>query len=293
MSSTPDNGCAICHMKIDRKGTNVAVFDCGHRFHLSCVLKGKNVYRTGCPTCSMVQNLNLKPNLGDDRKIAIASNTQARIKRRQMKPKVEPSWFQKLLAAFSPFASTPETMTEYIKAGYKLGDLQKMGFTPDDTVQEKIPWNYLRSKAKVSQLLQFGFKWKDMVAMGIRPHDLKDFNWSQTKHSLNLNANELLKLNMNLSELADLQYTPHQLNDLGFNWETFVAMGADVSTIPAFKMSIEDIKTYFNPNMSQWMAAGFYDKKRLTQNGWNVDEIIATLPALTQRADGRQLRLTF
>ena len=84
MSSTPDNGCAICHIKLDRSGKNVAIFDCGHRFHLSCVLKGKNVYRTGCPTCSMVQNLNLKPNLGDDRKIAIASNTQARIKRRQM-----------------------------------------------------------------------------------------------------------------------------------------------------------------------------------------------------------------
>jgi hypothetical protein len=71
-------------------------------------------------------------------------------------------------------------------------------------------------------------------------------------------------------------------------------MGATVETLAAFKLTTQDIKTYFNPAVHQWQAAGFYDKNRLTKSGWSVDEVIRVLPQSSCRGgDGRQLRLTF
>ena len=98
---------------------------------------------------------------------------------------------------------------------------------------------------------------------------------------------------MTLHELADLEYTPHQLNDLGFTWDKFAAMGANVKTFKAFDMSVEDIKTYFNPTMNQWLDSGFYNRELLLQNGWNVEDVIRILPRTNGRADGRTLRLAF
>lgn len=292
--SSVDNSCSLCQQSFDKQGKNLAVFDCGHKFHLSCVLKHTKMYTTGCPVCNKVQKLNLKPNLGDDRNIAMSATIQARIKRRQLTPRPEENFFMKLIHAISPFKAEPRTLREYISAGYRLPDLQKQGFTPDDCVQEKISWDFMVKHASINHILQFGLKWKDMVSMGIKSNNLKEFTWSQIKHTLNLNANEMLKLNMTLHELADLEYTPHQLNDLGFTWETFVALGASVESMPCFKMTVEDIKTYFNPSFNQWLQAGFYDKQRLTKSGWSTEDVIRLLPKSTGRtADGRTLRLTF
>lgn len=291
--SISNEGCVLCHKKFNKNGNNIASFDCGHRFHLSCILKNAKYYSTSCPICSKVQNTKLKPNLGDDRSIAMASNIQARIRRRQLQPKQQMTWFMKILSTITPFNKTPENLTEYISAGYNLTELQKTGFTPDDCIQENIKWDYIIKKASIAHILQFGLKWKDMVSMGIKPHNLKDFTWSQLKHTLNLNASELLKLNMTLTELGELEYTPHQLNDLGFTWEIFTALGASVETMPSFRMTVDEIKTYFSPTVNQWIQAGFYDKNRLTKAGWDVNDVILVLPRTTDRSSGRQLRLAF
>lgn len=285
--------CSICHEKMKNPKTNVAVFDCGHKYHLSCVLSRATYFNTKCSLCSEAQNLKLKPNLGDDRRIAMLSNIEARVKKHQMQPLPEKTFFKSLLNFLTPFKSTPSTFKDYLNAGYKLSELKRMGYTPSDCLQESISWQTMRKNVTTSHLLQFGFNLKDMISLGIKPHELQDFTWSQLKHTLNVTAQDLLKLNMTLQELADLQYTPHQLNDLGFTWEIFSAMGGNVTTFSSFNMTIDDIKTYFNPTMNQWMDAGFYNRQLLLQNGWDVDTVIRTLPQLTGRADGRTLRLTF
>ena len=203
--SISNEGCVLCHEKFNKNGNNIASFDCGHRFHLSCILKNAKYYSTSCPICSKVQNTMLKPNLGDDRSIAMASNIQARIKRRQLQPKQQMSWFMKFLSSITPFNKTPENLTEYISAGYNLTNYRNRGLS-DDCMQENIKWDYIIKKASIAY-----YSWlnEDMVAMGIKPHHLKDFTWSQLKHTLNLNASELLKLNMTLDELGELEYTPH------------------------------------------------------------------------------------
>jgi len=284
--------CSICKEKI-KPSKNLAVFDCGHKHHLSCVMTRASCYDTKCPTCSEVQNLNLKPDLGDDRKIAITSAMEARIKRRQMLPKQDTGWFFSLLAAISPFKKTPQNAKDHISAGYSLSELARQGFTPDDCVQDRIPWNFMTNNASAQQLLQFGFGWKEMVSMGVKSNDLNKFTWSQIKHTLNISAKDLLKLNMSFAELAELKLSPHQLNDLGFTFDIFESMGANVRNFEALGMSIEEIKTYFTPTITQWMNTGFYDKEMLSSYGWDIATVIRVLPAMTDRIAGRQLRLTF
>ena len=196
------NSCAVCHEKV-MGIKNIAVFDCGHKFHLSCVLPLATHFDTKCPLCSEVQNMNLKADLGDDRTIAMLSSIQARVKRHQMKPKPVQNYFLSLLSMLSPFRSSPTSFKDYLNAGYSLSELKKLGYTPSDCIQEKIPWSIMRKNIDVVHLLQFGFTWKDMNAMGIKPNELNDFKWSQLKHTLGVKAEDLLKINMTLQELAD------------------------------------------------------------------------------------------
>ena len=282
--------CAVCNEKIEQ-ASNMAVFDCGHKHHLSCVLERVALFDSKCPVCSSVQNLNLKPNLGNDRSIAISSTTEARIKRRQMRPKQNSNWIMSVWRSF--FRKEPVTFKEHMQAGNDLPELTRLGFTPRDAVQEGIPWSFVSKLYTSSQLLQFGFKWSDMSVMNMKPMDLKSFTWSQLKHTLQLSARDLLSLNITLNEITELGFSPHQLNDLGFTFDILMSMGGNIKTLRDMGLSIEDINTYFTPNINQWMRAGFYDKKKLTTYGWDLDTAIRVLPAQTDRIHGRQIRLAF
>lgn len=284
--------CTICHEKITGV-KNIAVFDCGHKYHLSCSLNRASYFDTKCMLCSEVHNKSLKVDLGDDRETAMLAEIEAKIKRNRMQPKAPKSILFSMLSVLTPFRSSPNTFKDYLNCGYSLNELKKMGYTPRDGVEEKIPWKTMRKNVDIKQLLQFGFKWEDMVNMGIVSEHLKDFTWSQVRHTLGLNAKDILKLNITLDELADLNYTPQQLNDLGFTWDILSAMGANVKTMKSFNMSIEDVKTYFNPSLNQWLEAGFYNKDQLQKNDWNVESVSQVLPRMTGRVDGRTLRLAF
>ena len=77
--------CTLCKDDILSSGNvrpNVATFDCGHEFHLSCILKyAKENITMSCPMCNKIDLTRL--NLGDDRKLAIQTLIDAR---RNIKP---------------------------------------------------------------------------------------------------------------------------------------------------------------------------------------------------------------
>jgi hypothetical protein len=45
--------------------------------------------------------------------------------------------------------------------------------------------------------------------------------------------------------------------------------------------------------LSQLVSSGFYDKERVQQAGWPIDDILQQLPVMTERISGRSLRLAF
>ena len=184
-------------------------------------------------------------------------------------------------------------MRDNVKHNKKLTIMSGLGFGPDDAVRERIPWAEIDSNYSAKDILEFGFKWSHMVDMGILPMHLKSFSWTQQKHDLEMNAGKMLQMRITISELAALQYTTHQLVELGFTWPILTQLGADVATLRNFQFDLVDIKRNWSPSLSQWVSAGFYDKIRVQQAGWPIDDVLKYLPAMNERSAGRTLRLAF
>ncbi len=292
-SDSHTDSCSICQNKLSSNGRNRAIFDCGHKYHLSCVLNRASFYNISCPTCDdKVEN---RPSLGDDRRIAIQSSIEAKVMSRKLKPEEEKGFFAKMYDFFTPFKTNKECFKSFIDAGFPLSEIKKAGYTPEDAIQEHIPWTKLCNYTTSDHLLAFGFKWQHMLALGIKPFQLSPdyFTWTQIRHSLNIDAREILKMNITIQDLADLKFTPHQLTDLGFTWNVLLSMGGDVKSFSYFNVSLDDLKTYWNPSQAQWYEAGFYDKTRVLEAGWEIEQVTQLLPVLDGRFSGRSLRLQF
>lgn len=279
--------CTLCNDEVGT--TNLAIFDCGHTFHLSCVFNQK--FKTLCSICN--HDVALLPDLGGDREIAIGADMEARIRRRQLQPSSNLSYSSQIVRLISPLTPKAKTFTDHINHNKRLSVIRDYGFSPEDAVQERIPWSKIHSRYSPTDILEFGFRWKHMTAMNVIPHQLTSFSWTQQQHSLELDANKLLTIRMTITELAKMKYTTHQLVEMGFDFTVLARLGANVDTWKQFKFSIQDIKRNWSPTLSQWVAAGFYDKERVEKAGWALVDVLDTLPAMTERCTGRVLRLAF
>lgn len=281
------NKCSVCNEEISER--NRAVFDCGHMFHLSCVLASP--YSTQCSQCSA--QLNNKPDLGNDRAVAMNAAILQKISERRLKIPGTPSVLQNIIHAISPLTPAAQTFVDHMKQNKKLSVISAAGFSPEDAVQERVRFSDIVSRYDSKDILEFGFTWDQMVMLGILPSHIQHFSWTEQKHKLKLNAEKMLQMRLTMTELADMEYTTHQLVELGFTWHILSSMGANVETWRRFNFELDDIKRYWTPTLSQWVSAGFYDKDRVRSAGWPMDTLLDSLPKMEGRASGRVLRLAF
>ncbi len=279
--------CRLCNKGISIR--NTGTFECGHCFHLSCILS--HPYSSLCYECS--PSTTLLPDLGLDRNIAIAAQATSKIQQRQLKGLVKNTFLQRIGNIITPLTPSLTHFSDHLSHNKRLSFIASAGFGPSDACQERIQWSAIASTYSSHDILSFGFTWQNMVAMGITPEGVGKFTWQQQMNGLELTAQKLLQTNISLTELASLQYTTHQLVELGFDWSVLTQMGANVDNWGIFNFSLEDIKTYWNPSLTDLVSAGFYDKDRLKNAGWSMTEIFKTLPNLTNRTAGRVLRLAF
>ena len=114
--------CTLCSLELGTK--NLAVFDSGHSFHLTCVFAHK--FKTTCSTCQ--HDTSLMPDFGVDREIAISSDLEARIKRRQLMPETTLSYPQKLAQMLSPLTPKARTFSDHLNHNKKLRSLKTTAF---------------------------------------------------------------------------------------------------------------------------------------------------------------------
>ena len=279
--------CTLCSQTLSE--CNQATFECGHRFHLSCVLQ--QPYSSLCSTCdNSATNL---PDLGLDRTVAISASIASRIQQRQLQPHTTSTLMQRLTQAITPLTPQATLFSDHLYHNKRLSCIAKLGFEARDAVQERVKWSDIASRYSPVDILEFGFDWDHMVSMGITPDELQQFSWSQQSRWLKLNATKMMQMNMTISELAQLRYTAHQLLELGFEWQTLSNMGGNVATWVQFGFTLEDIKRYWSPTLTQLVSAGFYDKNRVQQAGWQMDDVLQALPSMDDRRSGRVLRLHF
>jgi hypothetical protein len=279
--------CTLCDQTVSER--NTATFACGHTFHLTCVLM--QPFSSLCSQCD--QKVTDLPDVGLDRKVSIESNISSKIQQRQLTCVKHTSLLQRIGNVISPLTPSLENFSDYLYHNKSLSHISSLGFSPKDAVHERIKWNKISSTYEVADILKFGFKWSHMVEMGITPTDVGLFSWQQQQRDLQLDARKILQTNISLSELANLKYTTHQLLEMGFDWNVMTQMGASVDSWRIFGFSLEDIKQYWNPSLSDLVAGGFYDKKRVEMAGWELEDVLKTLPNMSDRSNGRVLRLAF
>lgn len=247
--------CTLCNEPLIMKGKirpNIATFECGHHFHLGCVLKHSKMKMTNdCFKCSP-GNSSFLPNLGDDRIVAMESLIQAR---QSNNKETTGGWF----SSFKSSAS----LQSMVNMGSSLSTIKLKGFLPEDFIEKGITWNKVKSVYTIDSLLNFGFRWHHMIVMGFKPKDFKSLSWDQMNITLNLTATDMLQTSMNIRDLGALQLEPYQLHEMGFTWNDFVKMGGNASTMKLLSTDLDDFKTYFEPSNQELFDAGFTEEKTL------------------------------
>ncbi len=259
--------CTLCNGEIFRSKKvrpNVATFECGHEFHLSCVISYcKERYTDACPHC--YKNVEPFINISTNRLQAIETLVAARRRHRTEEQKLKPSitsWFS---------TSTPTSLCQSIKNGVSLNTLRVKGYLPEDFIENQLSWNTLARVYDVAALLDFGCKWHHMILMNFRPEDFKSLSWQQIYDHLNIRASDLLQTNINIRQLSELNFSIQHIKQLGFTWNDFVAMGGNVDTLQLLTKNISDLKTYFKVSNTDLQKVGF-TATNMVSTKWETDE---------------------
>ena len=254
--------CILCNDSIIKSGTlrpNIATFDCGHEFHLTCTLKySRDNLSMRCPICAEVKTSHL--NLGDDRLVALQSLIEARRNYKEETPKGFMAWF------------CNKSIKSMVKSGTSLDTLRTKGITPEDIIEERVDWDTISSIYKTNALLDFGFRWHHMITMGFQPDHFKLLNWHQMTEVLELSASDMLKTSITIRQLADLKLDIAHLHELGFKLRELKEIGGNCETLKLLTTSVSDIKTYFNPTKADWEELGF-TQQAMKEHDWEVKEM--------------------
>ena len=253
--------CTLCNDTIIKSGSlrpNVATFECGHEFHLTCTLKycRENI-SSSCPACEEYDPNSI--NLGHDRMIALQTLVDSRRSYVEEKPKGFLGWF------------TEKSLTSMVRSGTSLETMKLKGITPEDIIEEQINWETMSKVYKTGALLSFGFKWHHMITMGFQPDHFKLLNWQQMSDTLNLTASDMLKTSITIRQLSELKIDIAHLHELGFRLKELKQIGGNCETLKLLTTSLADIKTYFQPTASDWESLGF-TKETLVKYGWETEE---------------------
>lgn len=260
--------CILCNNQILKSGKvrpNVATFECGHEYHLSCILSHSKLRCTEkCPQC--FPDFKMGINMSTERYEAIESLVLARRKDREIKLEKTPQtslnfgWF-----------NNENSLAQLVSSGTSLNTLRIKGHMPEDFIEHQISWKRLADIYNVDALLEFGCKWHHMILMGFMPDDFKSMTWQQLYDTLQVRAPDMLKTSINVRQLGELKFSIQQIKQLGFTWKDFMNMDGNVKTLKSLTSNLSDLKTYFNPNNVEWEKAGF-TRERINLYKWVTDE---------------------
>lgn len=228
---------------------NLCTFECGHSFHLSCVLSyAKEKITNTCPVCNPVQHT-FFADFGDDR---IKSMQVLIEKRRKINMMEKPKSY------FSLF-STKTDLKSMINSGTSLHTLKLNGYIPESFIEEGIRFKDLSNTYTVDSLIDFGFRFHHMLVMCFLPEDFKKFDLNQMDE-LNIKAADMLQTSISIRQLAELGIDLYKLCEMKWTFADIQKIGGDCQTIRLLTPKLSDIKTYFAPTKEEWESAGFTEE---------------------------------
>lgn len=254
--------CTLCSSKLVITPTmrpNIATFECGHNFHLSCVIQhSKEKLTNACPLCVKDAKSACFANFGDDRLKAL----NVLIDRRRKLNKIDaPKSF------LGGIFSTKKDLISMVHGGTSLRTLKIQGYIPESFIEERVSFQEVSNVYKMSAMLDFGFEFHHFLIMGIRPEHFKLMDYNQMQE-LNITAQDMLKTTMDIYTLSELNLDLYKLCEMGWTWTDICSIGGDVKSIRELTSNVSDIQTYLEPE--DWEQAGF-NEDSMKKYEYNVD----------------------
>lgn len=241
--------CSLCSENMVHTGTmapNIGQYQCGHSFHLNCILAYSNEKVTQtCPTCNPQKNT-FFANFGEDR----VKSMQVMIEKRRSINK-----FEKPKSYFSLFGSSND-LRSMIKSGTSLSSLKLNGYIPESFIEEGIQYREIAKTYTMDSLIDFGFRFSHMLTMGFEPSSFKKMS-RNNMDELEITAEDMLKTSITIHDLSELGLEMYKLSEMNFTWADLRKIGGNAQTIRLITSKVSDLNTYFSPTQKDFTEAGF------------------------------------
>ena len=151
-----------------------------------------------------------------------------------------------------------------------LPDLRNLLVSPEMLVAARCSWGTLQAIHGTSALLNFGFRWRTMLAAGFRGTHLASLSKVQVAE-LGLTAPRMLECQPTPAQVAALRYTADELHNLGWDAAHFSALGVDMVSMTDFGFSLAKWRDTLG--ITAFVQLGFTNYTDCIRAGWRAEDV--------------------
>jgi len=158
--------------------------------------------------------------------------------------------------------------------GWTLDKLRNYSITPQMLVTAGVKWPALVKAHGVDALVDYGFRWHDMLSCGFAARHLCSLTRGQ-RAKLGINARRALECRPGIRDIVFLNLTAVELVDMGWTLQLLKSIGLNATTMVDFGFSLPAWVTHFK--VKDFGALGFDTYATCAAAGWSNSDILLAL----------------
>lgn len=153
---------------------------------------------------------------------------------------------------------------------YTVAELRDQLITPSMLVAAGLKWRALVKAHGVDALIQYGFRWHDLLACGFTAQHLSSLTREQLAR-LGINATRALECRPGIREISKLGLSGRELVEMGWTLDLLKAIGLHATNMIDFGLPLREWVEHFK--VSDFAALGFDTYANCATAGWSHGDI--------------------
>ena len=151
-----------------------------------------------------------------------------------------------------------------------LDSLRDSMITPAMLLASGVKWDNMNRKHGTAALIQYGYRWPDMLSSGFRGNGLRTLTHGQLSQ-LGINAARALECRPRIGDISALGLGAEQLSDMGWTPEMLMAIGLNRNTMVDFGYPLKQWISVLG--VKDFGALGFDTYANCATAGWSRGDI--------------------
>jgi hypothetical protein len=144
-----------------------------------------------------------------------------------------------------------------------------------------MTWGPLVLKYGADKLIDFGYRWEDMLSSGFNGRHLRTLSKTQLSR-LGINATRALECRPNACDISAIGYSADELRSAGWTVDLLEATGLDMRTMVAFGIPLQQWRDVLG--LTEPSRYGFTSYAVCANAGWDTVDIDNALQVNAARA---------